>query len=233
MVIPGLMLAWLLLLPFVDRRRERHPLRRPLVTGGFAMLLTLVGTLTWLGLQDTPAHADPAAWGPVSLGGRTIAAEQQCVRCHQEGGPASELDRIRLRRDPDWVVSHVRDPEVVGPGVRQPPEGAPSDLAGRAVVAYMRKLRLGSQPPRVNAGVALAAQVFATRCARCHAIDGEGDPVTGGDLSRVGREHDARWLRAWISDPSAIDPTAEMPAFGDTLQPEAMTAIVWYLAERK
>jgi mono/diheme cytochrome c family protein len=75
--------------------------------------------------------------------------------------------------------------------------------------------------------------VFATRCATCHSIDREGDPSTGGDLSRVGRKHDAVWLRAWISDPTAIDATVEMPAFGSRLTEGEMSAVVDYLARRK
>jgi mono/diheme cytochrome c family protein len=106
-------------------------------------------------------------------------------------------------------------------------------MAGRAVLAYLRKRRLGAEGPELDPESATASRVFATRCARCHAMDGEGDGSTGGDLSRVGREHDARWLRVWISDPASVDPTAEMPGFGDTLTPEEMNAIVWYLARRK
>jgi ubiquinol-cytochrome c reductase cytochrome b subunit len=38
MVIPGLVVAVLVLLPFIDRRPDRHFLKRPLVTGGFAVI---------------------------------------------------------------------------------------------------------------------------------------------------------------------------------------------------
>jgi ubiquinol-cytochrome c reductase cytochrome b subunit len=233
MVIPGLVVGLLLFLPFLDRSRHRDPRRRPIVTSAVAIVLVGVVTLTWLGLQDSPAHADPDAWGPVSVGGRELARDAQCVSCHTTGRAASELERTSLQRDPDWLVSHVQDPEIVGPGVRQPPEGGMSPLAGHAVLAYMRKLRAGSRGPTVDTQTALASRVFATRCATCHAIDREGDPGTGGDLSRIGREHDARWLRDWITDPTAIDPTTEMPAFGDRLSEAEMDAIVTYLTRRR
>ncbi len=106
-------------------------------------------------------------------------------------------------------------------------------LSGRAVLAYMRKLRAGSRGPEVDADVRTASRVFATRCANCHGLDGEGDPSAGGDLSRVGAEHDAGWLREWITDPAAIDELAEMPAFGDRLSADEMTAIVSHLAARR
>jgi ubiquinol-cytochrome c reductase cytochrome b subunit len=232
-IIPGVVVGLLLLLPFLDRSRQRDPLKRPVVTSAFAMLGVGIVALTWLGLQDSPAHADPDAWGPVSIGGRELARDEQCARCHTAGGAASELRHTTLQRDPDWVVGHVQDPEIVGPGVRQPPSGGMSPLAGHAVLTYMRRLRAGSQGPTVDAPTAAASRVFATRCATCHAIDREGDPSTGGDLSLVGRTHDARWLRAWITDPSVIDSKTEMPAFGDRLSESEMNAIVGYLARRK
>jgi ubiquinol-cytochrome c reductase cytochrome b subunit len=232
-VVPGLVVGLLLLLPFFDRSLHRDPRRRPVITGAFAMLVAAAVTLTWLGLQDSPAHADPDAWGPVSVGGREITRDARCVSCHRAAGAAGPLEQTTLQRDPDWLVSHVQDPEIVGPGVRQPPEGGLSPVAGQAVLAYMRKRRAGSRGPAVDWETALASRIFATRCATCHGIDREGDSSTGGDLSRIGREHDARWLRNWIADPGAIDPATDMPAFGDSLSETEMNAIVSYLSRRR
>ncbi len=233
MVIPGLLVGLLLLLPFLDRSPHRHPLKRPIVTGAFALVGSLIVALTWLGLKDSPVHADPDSWGPVTIGGRELAQDERCVRCHRTGGAGSELQSTRLRRDPEWLLNHVEDPEIIAPGLRQPPAGGMNTLSGRAVLAYMHKLRAGSRGPDVSADVRLASRVFASRCASCHAVDREGDPSAGGDLSRIGSEHDAKWLREWITDPAAIDETVEMPAFGDRLSGEEMNAIVGYLARRK
>src|SRR6478735_7023872 len=38
MVIPGLVVGLLFCLPFLDARADRHPLKRPLVTGGFGII---------------------------------------------------------------------------------------------------------------------------------------------------------------------------------------------------
>jgi mono/diheme cytochrome c family protein len=40
-------------------------------------------------------------------------------------------------------------------------------------------------------------------------------------------------LSNWITNPGEVDPFATMPAFGDTLTPEEMTALVDYLAQRE
>jgi mono/diheme cytochrome c family protein len=233
MVVPGLVVLLLLALPFLDRRPERSPRKRPVVAGAFAALGAAIVVLTWLGLADSPAQADPDDWGPVAVAGREIARDGACLRCHVIGGPANVLESTRLRRDPEWLVSHVQDPEIIAPGLREPPPDGMNALSGAAVLAYMQKLRAGSRGPDVERAAALASRVFATRCASCHALDGDGDPSAGGDLSRIGREHDERWLREWISDPASIDELAEMPAFGERLSAEEMNAIVRHLAARR
>ena len=76
------------------------------------------------------------------------------------------------------------------------------------------------------------ALVYGRYCANCHTIDGEGGNQ-GPDLTRAGEKRDTKWLRDWISDPEAMDPLADMPAFGDRLTPEELTALANYLAARK
>lgn len=232
-VIPGLLVAALLLLPFLDRGPDRHPLKRPLVMGSVMAVGAAIAALTWLGLQDSPAHADPDAWGPAAIAGRELAQDTRCQRCHTVGGAANVINETRLRRDPEWLISHVQDPEIIAPGLREPPTGGMNTLSGRAVLAYVRKLRAGSRGPEVSAEIRTASRVFATRCAECHSLDGDGDPTAGGALDRVGAEHDAAWLREWITDPSAIDEFVDMPAFGGRLTPEEMDAIVSHLAGRR
>ena len=74
--------------------------------------------------------------------------------------------------------------------------------------------------------------VFGAWCANCHIIDGEG-VKTGPDLTRIGDKRDAKWLQAWIADPEAVDPKADMPAFVDKLDPEELAAVAKFLAARK
>jgi ubiquinol-cytochrome c reductase cytochrome b subunit len=232
MVIPGLVVAVLFLLPFLDRRPDRHFLKRPLVTSGFSVIGLSIIVLTYLGYKDTPAHADPAVWGPLPLAGAEFATDQRCQRCHVAGGPASPIAKMRLLREPAWLVAHVRDPEMIGPGLREPPPGGMNEGQARAVASYLRKMRIGVPVPEVSDEVRRAAIVFGRYCASCHMIDGEGGAV-GPDLTHVGAKHDAAYLRPWIAQPDAIDPAASMPAFGEFLSDEEMTAIVNDLAARK
>jgi ubiquinol-cytochrome c reductase cytochrome b subunit len=232
MVIPGVVVGLLFLLPFIDSRPDRHPLKRPLVTGGFALIGLTIIVLTYLGYQDTPAHADPARWSPLAIAGKEIATDQRCVTCHRPGGAANPIPEIRARRDEEWLMSHARDPEVIAPGVRQPPSGGLGPGQAYAIVAYLRKKRVGVEPPAISGGERQAALVLGTYCATCHMIDGEGASAAP-DLSRIGAARDAKWLREWIAEPEAVDAFATMPPFGSVLSEAQMTAVVNYLANRK
>jgi mono/diheme cytochrome c family protein len=80
---------------------------------------------------------------------------------------------------------------------------------------------------------------FDNNCASCHARAGEpGGPGIGGsrgpDLSKIGKEHDAKWLAAYISDPNSVRPDAKlMPAFKDKLTEAQIRELAEWLAARK
>jgi ubiquinol-cytochrome c reductase cytochrome b subunit len=232
MVIPGLVIGALLLLPFLDRTRERRPLRRPLVTTAFAVGLGLVGALTWLGFRDTPPSSDANAWTPLSIAGYEFSQDRRCTTCHRVGGAGSPLSQTVARKDPGWLIGHVRDPQMVAPGLRPIPPGGMNETQAQSVLAYMRRVRRGADAPAVSPELRSVALVFGRFCGTCHLIDGEGG-TQGPDLSHVGSMRDAKWLREWITDPTTIKLDANMPAFGDRLNEAEMTAIVAYLAERK
>jgi ubiquinol-cytochrome c reductase cytochrome b subunit len=232
MVIPGLVVAILLLLPFLDRGPDRHPLKRPLVGALFVLLGAAIISLTYLGLRDSPVHADPSQWGPMSLAGREFVEDPACLECHRIGGAASPMASTRLRRDAEWLLAHVADPEIIAPGLRRPPPGGMNESQAHAVLAYMNRIRAGGTPPDVTGETRTAILVYGRHCGNCHRIDGEG-VNQAPDLSRIGAEHDADWLREWIYDPEAIDPFTDMPPFYDRLTDGELAAIASYLAARR
>ena len=231
-VIPGLIVSGLLLLPFLDRGADRHPLKRPLVVGAFAVVGAVLVALTYLGLKDSPAHEDPSNWGALALAGREFAQDQRCQSCHRIGGAANPMADMRLRRDPEWLRAHVTDPEIIAPGSRKPPPGGMTQSQGRAVASYMHKIRSGATAPEISGETRTAILVYGRNCGNCHMIDGEG-VKQGPDLTRAGEKRDAKWLHDWISDPTMIDENADMPAFNDRLTPEELSAVANYLAARK
>jgi ubiquinol-cytochrome c reductase cytochrome b subunit len=230
--IPGLVVGWLLALPFLDRTPGRRLRDRPMVAAGFLVLGLGVVALTTLGIRDTPASQKPQ-WTPIARAGATFVEDARCTGCHREGGAGGAIAGLRPLKDPEWVRAHVRDPEVLVPGLRTPPDGAMTAGQAYSVVSYMRRMRAGvGTPPAVSPDIARTSLILGRYCASCHMLDGEGGS-SGPDLTTIGRTRDAAWLKDWITDPSVVDPAASMPAFGETLSEEEMAALVNHLAKRK
>jgi ubiquinol-cytochrome c reductase cytochrome b subunit len=234
-VLPTVLGAVLALLPWIDRGAERDPRRRPFVISGALVAVLAVAALTALGWRDRPADARSAradAWTLREIGGGLFVERHGCARCHAESGAADPLESIAATRGPEWLAGHVADPEMIAPGLRQPPTTL-HEREVAAMVAYVRRFtRAGNTRPSFEAPVRAAAAVYARHCIGCHRIDGEGGD-DGPDLSHVGSKHDVERLRRWIADPESIDPDAEMDPFGKRLTPAELDAIAGYLAMRK
>ena len=229
-VIPGLVALFLALLPWLDRGPQRHPRQRPLIMIAVAAGVFAVVTLTTLGWRDRPISAPADRWSLREVGGRMIAGTANCARCHSETGMADPLEMLPAGRGTDWIEGHVSDPEMIAPGLRDAPS-ARSEREVAAIVAYLR--RVNRHPyPGYPQNIETAATVWARYCVGCHIIDGDGGK-DGPELSKAGGEHDLETLKSWIVDPEAVNPLAEMPAFGDRLSPEQLDAIAGYLASRK
>ena len=231
MVVPGLAAAFLALLPWIDRGPERDPRRRPAVILVVMLGVVAVSSLTILGWRDRPRAAVASdAWTLREIGGRVLANAGGCAKCHAPDSTADPLEGMALARGPEWIRGHIEDPEMIAPGVREPPvERGEREVA--ALVAYV--YRLARQPyPGFPARTETAAAVFAHRCIGCHVVDGDGG-TEGPDLSHVGSKHDAGFLRRLIADPEAVNPNAEMPSFERRLSSDQLDAIAAYLASRK
>jgi len=100
-----------------------------------------------------------------------------------------------------------------------------------AIVAYTWRLSRdpypGFDPQREQ-----AAAIFAKHCIGCHILDGDGGN-DGPNVSSIGAKHDRPALRLRIEDPEAVDPEAEMPAFGSRLTADELEAVAAYLASRR
>jgi mono/diheme cytochrome c family protein len=164
------------------------------------------------------------------IGGRGIAGYSGCAKCHSANGIVDPLEAVALQRGAEWVSGHAVDPEMIAPGLREPP-AARSEREVAAIVAYVRRVTRQSYPGYPKE-IETAATVWARYCVGCHVIDGDGGK-DGPELSKAGEKHDLEKLKTWITDPEAVNPDAEMPAFGDRLSPEQLDAIARYLANRK
>jgi ubiquinol-cytochrome c reductase cytochrome b subunit len=240
LVLPALIVAFLLALPFIDRGGDRHPFRRSRLPFVVAMLLMVGGImhLTVLGLMDTPARYDPNAWGPRSLAGHLLvsAEDSSCRRCHVAGGPAAELSATRISKDEEWLLNHMADPAALAPGLRADGDPAPRPLMTRfqaqSVVSYLRRTRAGARPPELAESDVMPITVFATSCVACHKIKGEGGEA-GPDLTAVGRRRDRDALKRIIENPKTEYGDSIMPAFGERLSAPQIEALADYLLRHR
>ncbi len=231
MVVPGIAAGFLALLPWIDRGPDRDPRTRRLVVSAVAMLVAAVATLTTLGWRDRPASAASSeTWSLREIGGRAFAQKLNCARCHSETGAADPLEDAPSTRGPEWIAGHIADPEVIAPGLREPPTVV-HEREAAAVVAYVRRASR-ERYPGYPASVETTGAIYARYCVGCHTIDGDGG-TDGPDLTAIGSKHDAATLRRWIEDPELVDPDAEMPSFGDRLSAEQLDTIAGYLASRR
>jgi ubiquinol-cytochrome c reductase cytochrome b subunit len=230
-VVPGLAAALLLLLPWLDRDPSREPRRRLAVLALFTVGLALAIGLTALGWRDRPANSASAqAWTLREIGGHVLSRTAGCAKCHSTDGMADPLESLASTRGPEWISGHIEDPEMIAPGLREPPS-RPGEREVAALVAYVQKLSR-HEYPRFDEQTEMVGSVYARYCVGCHIIDGDGG-TDGPELSRIGSEHDAAYLERLIADPESVNPQAEMPAFRKRLSPDELKAIAAYLAARK
>jgi nitric oxide reductase subunit C len=229
-VLPGLAVTLLVLLPWLDRSPHRDPRRRPVVMLAAVAVLGAVVSLTALGWRDRPVSSDEARWSVREVGGRVLTSSRGCLRCHSEAGIEDPLEEISSGRGPEWIGGHVSDPEMIAPGLREPPVTI-TEREAAALVAYVHQLSRAPYPG-FPAAVETASTVFARYCIGCHKLDGDGGS-DGPDLTHAGAKHDVAALKLWITDPKAVNPEAEMPAFGKRVSPAELDAIAGFLAARK
>jgi ubiquinol-cytochrome c reductase cytochrome b subunit len=229
LVIPGIVMTWLALLPWLDRGRTREWRGRRVVLGLFTAGLAAITTLTILGARDRPAEGG-AAWNIRELGGAQIlATSERCTRCHGTDKLAAPVEAGRIRQAREWIAAHVNDPEVIAPGLRPAPESNQYESA--AIVAALARLR-ASAPPELAEPVRQTYALLAQHCLECHVIDGVGGKE-GPELTHVGKDADAGMIERRLVDPFSVDPAAEMPAFVDTLTPAQMRLLAVWLSGRK
>jgi ubiquinol-cytochrome c reductase cytochrome b subunit len=231
MIVPGIAAGFLALLPWIDRGAERDPLKRRMILSAIAIGFATVVGLTSLGWRDRPASAASRdTWTLREIGGRVYAQKHNCVRCHSDTGLADPLEGGSSTRGPEWIVGHIADPEMIAPGMREPPATI-HEREAAAMAAYARRAARVSYPG-FSSTVETVAPVWARYCVGCHKIEGDGG-TDGPDLTHEGTKHDAATLRRWIVDPEQVDPDADMPSFGDRLSAEQLDAISSYLASRR
>ncbi|MBI3766445.1 MAG: c-type cytochrome, partial [Ignavibacteriales bacterium] len=195
-VLPVLVVLFLFSLPLIDRGRERHPSRRPLLTGIALMTIIAWGFLTWKG-YTSPLTNPIVEKDPLVLAGHRLYQELKCSYCHSIGGQGGlvgpELDKVVGEQTEEWLKKHFRDPQTLSPGTVMPKLNLLDDEI-TVLVAYMKSL--GSGPFTEE-----APKLFNENCTTCHRIGKEGGDV-GPNLSAIGSVRSKSYIKSYIEDPS-------------------------------
>ena len=133
--IPTIALILLIALPFLDRRRERRLVRRPVAVVAALLVIASMGVLTYKGAtaEEASGEADQLAaeWTeaqglsePASQGA-LLFAQSGCLSCHLYEGTGGtvgpDLTEEGTRgRGKQWQIEHLMDPDSKTPGSSMP-----------------------------------------------------------------------------------------------------------------
>lgn len=140
-LLPVLFVGTLFALPYLGKRGERRPVRRPIAISTGVLFLVGVFSLIGLSLRSTRAVALTDASSQL---GQHLYAQLGCAGCHRIHGEGAtvgpDLSRVGDRRNADWLIRHFKDPQAVSPGSIMPRFHL-SDADLHNLTAYMLSLK--------------------------------------------------------------------------------------------
>ncbi len=120
---------------------------------------------------------------PGVAAGRRLFQEKGCQECHSlygKGGTVGPaLDEVAKRHDPQWIISHFRNPQAVSPGTLMPQFNF-SEQETRALTEFLLSLTDTNivgflKAPNLMTPVERGKAVYRKYgCAGCHGPDGAG-----------------------------------------------------------
>ena len=215
---------------------------RPLVL----QFLRLPAILLPLVVLRLDAQTPPPTAFQIGKARALLRTQLSCLGCHEldgEGGrTAPSLTTVAQRRSLEYIRAIVRDPTTVAPTAAMPTpvmSAAISDL----IIAYLTRgansdslvaLTTASRPvPRA------AKDLYAMWCASCHGATGRGDgpnarylpvrPAIHASAEQMKRRSDDALFDAISGGGSVMGKSPRMPAFGATLNPSEIRALVAYI----
>ncbi len=161
--IPGFLILFLLLIPFLDRNPSRNPAERPYAMTGGAAFVAIILTLAYIGYYSKPGAesaapapkpSSPAAVSPAVpvtadiKAGAQLFQTEGCIGCHKihsvGGTVGPDLSSGVLKgKDREWLIAQIRNPKSHFPNTIMPSYTGPSDQQVNAVVDYLLNVAAG------------------------------------------------------------------------------------------
>jgi mono/diheme cytochrome c family protein len=207
--------------------------------------------------ETTPGYYASMKVIPSIAAGQRLFQEKGCIGCHSIAGKGGTvgpaLDDVGLRRSPDWMMQHFREPQAVTPGTVMPKFGFTEEEA-RALtdfLVHLREQNVASSLPSAMNPVERGHEVYRNYgCAGCHGPDGKGGVPNPNaktaelvpDLIHVADGYTNDELKARILkgqreitplDPNRPAPPLYMPAWGGTIKDAEVDDLAAYLMSLK
>lgn len=118
LVLPGILFGALVLAPWLDRSKERRPLRRPIATGIMIVSIVSIAALTWAAEEEHVVQLESSVGSPVkdekvvdlNSEGYKLYSENACIRCHGEnleGTNGPPLLGVGNRRTAEQIHDYI------------------------------------------------------------------------------------------------------------------------------
>ena len=155
--VPTLALILLFVLPFVDRRRERRLVRRPVAVVAALLVIASMGILTYKGatakeslgsenLELVPSWVEAQGLSAQGEEGAKLFAESGCLNCHTYlGAGSSNLGAPDLSeegnngRGVEFQIAHLKCPSCVTPGSPMQPYPNLTDEQYQQLAAFLEE----------------------------------------------------------------------------------------------
>jgi menaquinol-cytochrome c reductase cytochrome b/c subunit len=153
--IPTVLMVIALALPFIDRRRERRPLHRPVAIVAMVLVAVSMGVLTYKGatakealasevIASVPQWVKDENLPPNAVPGAKLFASSGCTACHTYDGTGSsnlgapDLTAIGSKNlGIDFQVRHLKCPSCVTPGSPMPKFASLGDANLRKLAIFL------------------------------------------------------------------------------------------------
>ena len=150
--LPNGLLVLLLLLPFIDRTKERHWRKRPIATVLGVLMILATGALTVAGFLDKPENKATLSYKlgltDIERQGYLLVRRSNCVDCHAHGaigGTNEDSEDLPTLYDlsanePTDILAVLEDPEDVLGDTEMPDFSHLSDQERYSIAAYLQTI---------------------------------------------------------------------------------------------
>jgi menaquinol-cytochrome c reductase cytochrome b/c subunit len=142
--IPTICMVLLILLPFIDRNPERHPLRRPVATLAGITTIAAMAFLTIEGALAGPPTQIDLKVAPQYQAGKNVMASSGCLGCHRVGdngnsGPGPNLTHVASRLPRAAIARTLVNPTAPMPSYSRLQQRSPKSFA--ELTAFLGSLK--------------------------------------------------------------------------------------------